>query len=788
MALLLAIARKPFAMFLSAATGFVGVASLLMLESSLQQAAARDGDTLFMQEGFWLAFALLASGAVVQLILFQQARADKGWKFRKPHVVTLACLILAVGIFYTVPVIYDDMANVTPPKQTLVDQLQSGIPVVFNRYKVVTADPKFNQTGEQANGKATITLALVAPLYTPDNFTQRALEKGDDPQAYAAALTQRNALPPDLAPAIPGSLTSQLYSVAKPEGTQITVEVDFAASKVPRGWSFADALSNWSTRRAWTIGTVVWPHAPTEFSGLASRTELPRGALVLEDSSTQNYLQSYVENRRAFIASVADAEAKFKQRLADAETLRVKQLIERAVMDAVRADMTQKFRPTNAYSQPSIKINFPEGNLTDDTEYTFEASIQVEQAVDLYRLAKEQPSQWPEFQPGSPYSKAKIAANRYLPSLAVPGSSNVKVYELASPAHSQVTGTLQIDLKNSNTTPILSKIQWQGKTEIGAEPMVTPQSAGQNAIFVTTDPNLPSVETYRAKMQAFVEDMSSPKSGTGWRMLPLNMVFVWIPPGTFTKGITADERALAAKLMPGSSPTAFSEEVPQSQVTLTKGFWMAQYLVTQSQWQVIMGTTLTQERDKALNLLGKILLSGTAAMPVGGSGPNYPMHFVTWEEAMEFCEKMTALDHAAGLLPDSLEYTLPTDAQWEYACRAGTTTWFYFGDMASNFDNFGWYEGNSAKSTQPVGQKQPNAWGLYDMLGNVWEWCLDWYTPNTAGSFTDPTGPTTGTERTLRGGSFMQPAILNHSAERNHFDPTLRSQDLGFRVVLVTKP
>ena len=775
-ALILAISRKPFGLFLSAVSGFIGVASLFMLKSSLDQVAARGSEVLSIQEGFWLACALLASGAVVQLILFRQSRVSESWKFRKPHCVTIACLILAVGVFYIAPVIYDNQANVAPSNQVLVTEIATKMPTGFQRFKVLTTEPKFDKTGEQVSGKAKITLALIAPLYSTDDFARRALEKGDDPQAFATALTQRSSLPQDLAPIIPNSRTSPIYAVAKPEGVQISVEVDFSGSKVPRSWSFADALNNWSKHRAWTMDKINWPQAPSEFSGLASRMELPRGALILEDSSTQQTLQNYVESRHAFVASV-DA----------AETLSLKRTIERTVSDAVRIDASRNFRPNNAYSQPNVKVNFPDGSLTDNTKHTFTASIVLEQTVDLYRLAKVQPPQWPEFQAGSPYMIAKNTVNRFRLNTVVPGSQNVRVYELASPAHTQVTGSLQIEVKDSNIAPTLSSIQWQSQNDNGAEQMVTVQNVGQDSLFVTTDPNLPSVDAYRAKMKKFADEVNIPQQGMTWFVLPLNMGFAWIPPGTFTKGITADERTLAAKLMSGSSPTAFSEEVPQSQVTLTKGFWMAQNLVTQSQWQAVMGTTLTQERDKALNLLGKLLLSGTDAMPVGGSGPNFPMHFVTWEAAMEFCRKLTASEIAANLLPNGYEYTLPTDAQWEYACRAGTTSWYYFGDISSNFDNFGWYDGNSAKTTHPVGQKQPNAWGLYDMLGNVWEWCLDWYAPNVAGSVTDPTGPSTGTARTLRGGSFMQPAMLDHSAERNHFDPTLRSQDLGFRIVLVPK-
>ena len=108
-------------------------------------------------------------------------------------------------------------------------------------------------------------------------------------------------------------------------------------------------------------------------------------------------------------------------------------------------------------------------------------------------------------------------------------------------------------------------------------------------------------------------------------------------------------------------------------------------------------------------------------------GPDLPVESVSWHEAMAFCEKLTQREREAGRLPEGYEYTLPTEAQWEYACRAGTTTRFSFGDSDSDLGDYGWYGGNSSYTTHPVGEKLANPWGLYDMHGNVQEWCRDWY-------------------------------------------------------------
>jgi formylglycine-generating enzyme required for sulfatase activity len=167
--------------------------------------------------------------------------------------------------------------------------------------------------------------------------------------------------------------------------------------------------------------------------------------------------------------------------------------------------------------------------------------------------------------------------------------------------------------------------------------------------------------------------------------------------------------------------------------------------------------------------------------PSGFKGADLPVEQVSWDDAMAFCRRLTERERAAGRLPDGYVYTLPTEAQWEYACRAGTTG-PYAGD--GNLDDMGWYSQNSGNTTHPVGQKRPNAWGLYDMHGNVWEWCRDWYGNYPGGLVRDPTGPASGSYRVNRGGCWNYPATECHSASRYFLGPGDRLYFFGFRLAL----
>ena len=189
-------------------------------------------------------------------------------------------------------------------------------------------------------------------------------------------------------------------------------------------------------------------------------------------------------------------------------------------------------------------------------------------------------------------------------------------------------------------------------------------------------------------------------------------------------------------------------------VTLSQPFYLGKYEVTQGQWEAVMG-------------------SNPAAF--SACGPMCPVEEVSWADAQAF---IATLNRREGVET----YRLPTEAEWEYAARAGTQTAYHFGDAASQLGTYAWYWDNSNRRTHPVGQKRPNAWGLYDMHGNVWEWTADWYGPYPAGSVTDPRGPSTGTSRVHRGGSWRNIAPNCQVANRSGWPAGDGFNGLGFRL------
>ena len=210
------------------------------------------------------------------------------------------------------------------------------------------------------------------------------------------------------------------------------------------------------------------------------------------------------------------------------------------------------------------------------------------------------------------------------------------------------------------------------------------------------------------------------------------------------------------------TPGEFGGEMPQHRVRITRPFYLGKYLVTQEQWEAVMGSN-----------------------PSEFKGPKNPVEHVSWDDCQTFLAKLTA--DTGG---QQGKFVLPTEAQWEYACRAGSTTKYCFGDDARQLGAYGWYVANSERKTHPVGQKKPNAWGLYDMHGNVGEWCADWDDNGRYDAVSptdDPTGPngTTGWLRVRRGGSWLYSANRCRSASRTNAAPGFGITDLGLRVSLV---
>ena len=220
----------------------------------------------------------------------------------------------------------------------------------------------------------------------------------------------------------------------------------------------------------------------------------------------------------------------------------------------------------------------------------------------------------------------------------------------------------------------------------------------------------------------------------------IGIKLVEIKPGSFLMGSPASEEG------------RWDDEIPHK-VTLTRGFWMGATPVTQTQWKLVMGH-----------------------IPSYFHGDDLPVEEVSWDDAVAFCNRLSQMDKR--------RYRLPTEAEWEYACRAGTTTAYYTGDTETALGEAGWYHGNSGNTSHPVGQKQPNAWGLYDMLGNVFQWCGDWYGDYPDSDATDPTGADSGENRVIRGGSWSDDPATCRCADRSDYSPDRRYYSFGFRVVL----
>ncbi len=170
-------------------------------------------------------------------------------------------------------------------------------------------------------------------------------------------------------------------------------------------------------------------------------------------------------------------------------------------------------------------------------------------------------------------------------------------------------------------------------------------------------------------------------------------------------------------------------------------------------------------------------------------GNSHPVTCVSWNDAMAFCKWLTEKEHASGRLPTGYRYTLPTEAQWEFAARGGNKSKGYKYSGSDDLDKVGWYSDNSGKKTHEVGTKQPNELGLYDMSGNVWEWCSDWYDSDyyDGGSMTDPAGAGSGSGRVNRGGGWGYNARDCRSANRSYSTPASASYFLGFRLCLVSR-
>jgi formylglycine-generating enzyme required for sulfatase activity len=343
---------------------------------------------------------------------------------------------------------------------------------------------------------------------------------------------------------------------------------------------------------------------------------------------------------------------------------------------------------------------------------------------------------------------------------------------------SSTCSTAQSLPEHTLTEALPTSIQIQPKDGEGAELLITWENDWASEFEVFGRDKLGTGEWgIVAKLKAgsentqtFKVDLSSTQSSFYYQVRKVPHPLVSLQSIMLSEDVTMDFVKVSSGTfkMGGSEadPDIHPIETPQTTVSLSKDYLLGKYEVTQDQWNVIMVDN-----------------------PSAFAGGDLPVERVTWFKAVEFCERLTKREVAAGRLPDGYAFGLPTEAQWEYACRAGSEDRFYYGQDPdySELSNYAWYRDNSDYKTHPVGEKLPNAWGLYDMYGNVTEWCSDWLVPLPGGHVTDLNWNDAGIlrgRRVRRGGDMRIIGMGCRSSRREAVDPYYKDDALGFRVAL----
>jgi formylglycine-generating enzyme required for sulfatase activity len=333
-------------------------------------------------------------------------------------------------------------------------------------------------------------------------------------------------------------------------------------------------------------------------------------------------------------------------------------------------------------------------------------------------------------------------------------------------------------------------IFWDGGAVIpgAAAPAPAAPAKTSEAIGSPPPPAIAPFDATKAKQhqEAWAKHLGVPGVETN----SIGMKLVLIPPGEFEMGSSESAEELAKAFANWDvKPDCFKREFPGHRVRITKPFYLGACEVTVGQFRKFVedcGYKTDAEKD------GK---GGSGIIPSINRGvrkpeftwrntgfeqtDGHPVVNVSWNDAVAFCEWLSR--------KEGKTYRLPTEAEWEYACRAGSTTAYCFGDDAKRLDDYAWYSAKLGLKTHPVGEKKANAWGLYDTHGNVFEWCGDWFDENyyAGPPPVDPTGPTTGRSRVYRGGGLNSTAGGCRSANRYGDSPGTRSYDLGFRASLI---
>lgn len=331
---------------------------------------------------------------------------------------------------------------------------------------------------------------------------------------------------------------------------------------------------------------------------------------------------------------------------------------------------------------------------------------------------------------------------------------------LVNPYDINSSAAVPTNLDVEQTSPSSCKLTWKDNSrgeegyriskKINSEEWIKSYAVLAANAEEFVDDELDTWQNYSYRVSAFYEEIFSDFAEINLVGIPEN--FVYVPTGTFTMGMTT-----------GSGN---SNELPIHQVTLSS-FAIDKYEVTQAEYQAVMGTN-----------------------PSYFTGSNYPVEQVTWFNAAQYCNARSTQE---GLTPcyntsswscnfSANGYRLPTEAEWEYAARGATNNPNYLYAGSDNIDNVAWYSSNSNSTTHPVGTKAPNSLGIYDMSGNVCEWCNDWYGSYSSGAQTDPVGSTSGSARVVRGGSWYGSATFCRVANRSYSFPSNGCSFLGFRV------
>jgi len=493
------------------------------------------------------------------------------------------------------------------------------------------------------------------------------------------------------------------------------------ATKEPKAGSMADLLSRAQKGESAAVAALEERQYSPARALFAATEKLYREAAVVQGKREQ--IQA---SRKSVEDSMTLADKAFKSEGRPASFERGKQ----ALADADKAladDDCDNAKTALAQSAEQFAASRAEAdkmNAVADAQQTWSAALA---AADEELLNKHVSNQFQAAKTKVTDAQAKVAAGQFEESMAQFKQATADLEEAIANAKTKENTAKALPVIARIETVIASKDKFKAEDILAELENLIPSDARMAALRER-------VAAMPGPRKQLVVDL-----GGG-----VKMEFVLIRPGTFLMGNPKSEAGR-------------SDDETQHKVTLTKPFYMGKHEVTQGQWTKVMGSNPSDFKN---------------------AGDNAPVENVSWDDCQTFLRKL-------GEKAPGKTFRLPTEAEWEYACRAGTTTKFCFGDDEGGLTEYGWFTSNSGSTTHPAGEKKPNAWGLYDMHGNVGEWCADWYGENK-GDATNPVGAASGTHRVLRGGGWVCNAYFCRSAYRDRSTPDYADDARGLRLSLPT--